>query len=551
MCIYQYKSDLQKKCPYPSLYKKLGKLKKNVKLPTKLFSFSFDLLHDSEGICLFHSSQKEFKKNLRMVEQFKLLLDALALARKMKLLNYPIWDFDEFVFAAQEENFEDDVIQEEGHNIINLSDLKFYECATFNNCTFLDATWFNYSVFHKAVSFTNSIFISDADFSDVRFDAKAIFQNVGFNFWATFRNTIFKSFADFKSSIFNITAFNETSFSGYVTFESAAFSTATFTSVEFQKDPSNNSIANFRNSTFKNSLVMTNVTFDREVDFTGTSMGTGELIDVTFSSNKTTLFDLIKVKNQLVIKSLTKSEKTFAHLVTFDIDSDDINGQIIFENTNVYFIKQIQLLKAMALASSPKIVFGPGCDKYKIKKEFIVPMEEKWSFLIKEMADTFTEFFNWEKTLQISINVECEYFADYTIVRYFTDCEISEPEFEAVLLKKSPIFYEFLKDPQGYMRDYFEKTGSFKDSESIASDIDIYRNVYSLKTGIAARIKIDNANWGPNETLKLLMAISEKPDSKIAIEFNNYVINQKDFLSFGSKKVIATGDLNYNTNEEL
>lgn len=541
MCSHTYTSSSQKRCPWPGIYDVLKRLPGSV-LTSKLDGFDIDLSMDEQGLCLYHSQDTVWKVSRQMNSQFKLLTSAIWIAQKAGTLDLPVWDFEGFVFDPQLEIYPSESEVPDQLENINLSELILPQCTVFDYCIFRGTTWFCYSTFHKISSFSYARFEGDCDFSDVTFSARISFEQVRFQA-ASFRNTNFNASFDCRMSEFRNAAFNQTSFKSYACFEDCRFAAAYFTDCEFSRDI-NSAMANFRQTRF-DYLIMDRLIFDREVDFGNASFHTGELIDVKFSPEKITIFDHISVASQLIIKGRSAEEKIFNHTVSFAVNAADLAGQIVFENTNLYFIQQTMLIRELAVKSVGKIIMGPGCDKYRLKKEFNIPLRKEWLFLMEEMALTYVSFFNWDNPAQIAINVECEYFREHVLVRYFADADISQRSFDSILEEKAPIFYTFLTDPVMFMKQYYDQNAARVSSQELVGDIDIFRRIQSARIGIASRI-IHEGNWGVEQTLNLLRGIAQNPDSRVAIEFNNYVINQKDFFSFGSKKYVAGGNISLN-----
>src|SRR5690606_25811950 len=124
----------------------------------------------------------------------------------------------------------------------------------------------------------------------------------------------------------------------------------------------------------------------------------------------------------------------------------------------------------------------------------------------EEMANTFVAFFDWNSNVSININVDCEYYPDEILVRYYADEGIDQSNFEKILATKVPKFLEFLRDQQIFMKDYITKKEGNKDISKLLQDIDTYRMCVSLRTGIASRALLDQ-DWTLDETIKLVKAI--------------------------------------------
>lgn len=536
MCEHKYIHSPEKRCQFSNILNEFIRNKKNVLIPTKYQNFKFDLPHDKDSICLFHSTDSRFKEDNKMIEQFKLLPSLLFFGQKNKIIDLELHDFEDFIFYGIELDLEG----AEKQIIIDLTEIIYPEYTSFKNATFCDFVWFSYSSFKKAVIFEYAKFNNMMDFGNMSFDSRVHFNNAAFNGSSGFRESTFSSAAYFENCTFNSHfACYAISFLDYVTFSNSKFKTSTFIETNFS-ELSRKGITNFEKANFQDSLTFRDSNFNYQANFSNTKFKFAEFINTNFSSNQVTNFNNISVQDKLIFKSLDPQNKLFNHLINFDFNPNKIKGQIIFENANIYFINQYQKLISLAHPSIKKVIFGIGCDKYKLKKDFIVPLKEEYLSIIQEVANTFTVFFDWENQYTISLNVEFEYQKDFVTIRYFSDSDITQNQFEQKLSEVSPNFLEFISEPTLFLKNDL----TTQQRKATIYDLDLYRKGNSLKTGLASRFIIDNQAWDTEKIIALLKTIANNPNANIAIEFHNKVINQVDLFSFNNKKYIAERDIN-------
>lgn len=493
---------------------------------------------DEQGACVFHSKDRNFKNSQGMTKLFREWVAVCSAASLNGCQNADVLDCDDFVFAG-EDVFNEGVGEQ---NIIDLSEVRFGQPCSFQSAEFLSEVWFNYSVFGKRVDFKNCAFHETAHFENATFEARVIFDSCVFSSDAGFRETLFKGAAHFSGCIFvGAAAFNETVFSQHADFSGSSFVRAFFHRVHFLRGV-NDGITGFGNTEFKEHAEFRECEFVGETNFASARFNGAEFVDVVFSRDRLTCFNDLEVSGMLTFKNVTREDKMFSHTVAFEVDAGSISGRILFEKANVHYITQLDSLRKLAAPHINKIVFGTGCDKYRLRVEFELPLARKWKPLLEELVETFVIFFDWGGMQPVQVNVEFEYLEKHVLVRYFADADITQEKFAGMIGEKVPAFIELLKDPVGY----FEKSQAPSEGEVTTSDqmmlgFDVFRKALALQLGLHPRVKCNELN--EENFMLLLQALGKSRHiGKLSINlYQNFV--QKDLLSIGTRKYIAGGNI--------
>jgi len=162
--------------------------------------------------------------------------------------------------------------------------------------------------------------------------------------------------------------------------------------------------------------------FYSEANFDGMSVKDGEIIDTLFPPDKIVSFDGLKVTGTLHLKSRSPDNKMFAHAVSFRLRDEDVPGRIIFENANTFHLRLNEVGQKLRKERPARLVYGPGCDPYRLKKEIHVPCSPEWASLVDEMADTFGTFFRLHHPAVSELKVECEFEPASVLIRYLCRC---------------------------------------------------------------------------------------------------------------------------------
>lgn len=534
MCTHQFRSTSKKKCQAVRLFSWISRNAKKVRGFKQ--STNGDLPRDTEGKCIFHSENASFKEDLGFSEWFKNYKEASFRASAGGCKHASVFDCEDFVFSGWTPN----VAHNPSDKIVDLSDISFPQPSTFQGARFEADLWFNTSTFTSSVQFEGVTFRGAAHFESATFDGRAVFLSCIFTSDAGFRETKFHGSTQFTGSIFSgVTAFNETEFRQYASFSKCCFETLHFVKVVFLRGI-NDGITQFENTQFRGEAKFHECHFMTELSFARSDFTKGEFLNVRFCPDRSSNFDNVQVQELLVFKSVGTQPKTFSHAVSFDLAESDIKGRLVFENVNLYFIQQISLIRKLASPSIGKVEIGAGCDKYKLRVEFRVPLDQKWRFLVEEMAESFVLFFGWSGKIPIQVNVECEYHASNVLVRYYADADITQDDFAGLLHEQIPAFIALLKDPVGFIMTATNDAPRLDDDQQILG-WDLLRKVLSLNIGLGPRVQ--KKVISEQEMLCLLQVLGSANKFKnLYVNFYTH-IEQKDFLTFGTKKIVAGGNL--------
>jgi len=200
----------------------------------------FELPHDEENLCLFHSSKKEFKNKYNLLNVLEKLID-YGNANKFELIDLRgiILDTpDSFTLDGKTILRELNLCKAKITAPVSIINCHFHEGvffdqAIFTNTLTIEDTTFsgNFTatggtVFNKNVHLSNIQFADLFDISDANFMSQVNFNPVSFNGRTIFDKASFRgqrSFIYLKLTTKDTIEFNETVFDGQVQFENCVF----------------------------------------------------------------------------------------------------------------------------------------------------------------------------------------------------------------------------------------------------------------------------------------------------------------------------------------
>lgn len=307
--------------------------------------------------------------------------------------------------------------------------------------------------------------------------------------------------ADFEGSIFNETAY----------FENASFASyAHFVGCKFKK------AAYFNSCEFNDFVVFRDTGFEGVASFSGSE----------FPKAAATYFERISVGAMLIFKGRSRRHAQFSNSVTLNLV--DSAGRVSFENVNLKFLDGPSQAHLRKLEASGRAVIGSGCDKYRVSKEISLPYRERHKPLVQEIAQAFVEFFNLDGLLNGTIGVEVEYSEDFAMIRYFSDLDITQSEFEAALSRSVPEFLRFLREPEECLK-------------GLPVDVprwDVYRRIKLAQLGIVPRVLSERA-WSVEDTLNVLSVCPGPIGVDIVINLHEHVANTNIQAGGNVQMVIA------------
>ncbi|MEL7246858.1 MAG: hypothetical protein AAFO03_00510 [Bacteroidota bacterium] len=531
MCNYQYEHTLpssyqgEKCCPIPALFELLPQEGGQAQI----------LPIDSNGCCLFHSTDEQFRAGYNTVEQFKLLLRAVMIfdqkqkeqgvdvnLSELKIGNPVHFEEESLSRATDESEFEIEAFQ-----ILHLD-------LYFDHSIFYAELAFYYCAF-SMVSFANVSFQDKISFLDTTFE-QCNFHRGSFHGYTTFEQVGFRQFADFSyGTFFSGLSVSEVTFLQEVIFAYSIFKkiegTAALTKFQARFDR----FTDFSECIFETFVIIDYSIFEGEVNFTNA------VFKSRFFVQKSA------IRANFFIKKDNQEEPIFQDLVDFDIDPEEVTGKIIFENVGFYKIKEQHRHLLLEMAKDNKVEIGPGCIKYRLQtpNKKIDLAQDKQAIII-EFTQSFVNYFLRSSGLNLGLEVK-ERTKDYIIYFLFSDENISEEEFLQRLVKQEHNFLKLL-----FPFDLSRSNKAVRKLDNVLSKIDGFAAL--LSTCIRIGIRISIGEWSKRDTAQLTHAISFKDyqsfDSNSLHEFiasrfdqerivNNYFINEHIGLKFEQPKFIG------------
>jgi uncharacterized protein YjbI with pentapeptide repeats len=423
MCNHVYVVSVQKKsrhagnrCPYPRFYARA------TTAPAATGASETPVLPmDSQGTCIFHSQDIDWKRKNGFGRNFRQLVHLLAEVEQEH-------DFAEFVFVG------DEVTTKGGSEVqvLHIRDTVFRRAADFTGSSFSDSVEFDAVHFQRGATFKGATFYRDlkisntrsADFDFVRAEIRglAFFREVDCTGVALFDDARFTGSSDGF-----VSRFDGVQFQGLTTFAGASFRLG------------DESSAGFLNVSFTDVADFTDVQFHCHVDFSNVTFASAaEFIDTSFHAVGSSArhrgaaveFKQISVAEQgvLAFVSTDPHNKMFNHDVTLRL-KEGSEGTVRFENVNFNRIAGRDREQLTRLARSGRVEIGPGCIKYRfqtgVRTVFVEPGNAP---LILEICQTFTNYFAASSGLNLGFEV-VERDGSKISFFYFTDEDISEVMF--------------------------------------------------------------------------------------------------------------------------
>lgn len=171
-----------------------------------------------------------------------------------------------------------------------------------------------------------------------------------------------------------------------------------------------------------------------------------EFNDLAF--NAVSLFNNLKVASKLIFTG-TSERKIFYGQTHFNIEEQDIQGQIIFQLTNLMLIdardlEKIKELEKIGTGQVKKVIIGAGCIKYRLMSpDLTYYIKEGHHYLISEIGNSFATYFTAHNGFNLGVEVRNKT-KDTITLFYFSDEDISEEEFLQLLGVTSQRIFGFI-----------------------------------------------------------------------------------------------------------
>jgi uncharacterized protein YjbI with pentapeptide repeats len=485
------------RCPYPALYES-----RSTTLPDARNGAERPVLPiDSDGMCIFHSRQIEWKRENNFNEKFRELLRLLDESEQR-------YDFVEFAFVGDE-------VRGKGakqENVLRVTDRVFRRSLDFEGASFHDSVEFHGVTFEQGVGFRWATFFHDLEFSRVRsrnFDfIAAQFNGAAFFIGVDCTNQAFFDDARFTSTADDFAAkFEDVNFRGFVTFPGASFRLGSESAVRF------------RNVVFEDVVDFTNTLFQCHVSFENASFASrADFIDTSFESRGSTArfrgaaveFKKIAVaaNGVLTFMCTDPNNKMFSDDVIFGF-REEPEGRVRFENVNFNRLTVDSRERLILLAKTGRVEIGSGCIKYRFQTGIrTILIDGSNQPLIVEICQTFTNYFTASNGLNLGFEI-VERDRSKVSFFYFTDEDISGEEFLERLERTEARMWNLLSaNPDGRSlgpEGVSDITTSSKRKTSVINAVDVISALIGIFFRVGARVAL--GAWTVRDTKALLGGI--------------------------------------------
>lgn len=410
MCSYHYKYKKHQltdvTCIYPQFYAEYAShFPETQKLPV-----------DPEGLCLFHSRNKEWKIDNGFGNRFNELLKATAIICQINPVRKWAFNFSGFYFlpetgALNSENcptnialdfrfceFEDDFIIKDLHlKSIDLDNSNIQGTFSIRN-----------------VNLSSNINASNCIYINGILIWNAVLEGYNYFDGCTFKQLNKKSSTEFK--------FKESTIA-YINFENSIFESA----VTFEKLALNNDVI-FDKCTFSDECYLHDCEINAVCSFKETSFLLPENANPMYSS-----VDLRKLRLSENGKLIFTGSKPFENMVSGELEINfaaNPKGFVLFENFNLNKITAHAKLKLFELEKTGKVEIGKGCRKYYCQTPvFEIRAAKANQVLILDLVKVFTNYFEIHNHYNLGVEI-IERKSDLLRYFFFSDEIISNDEFE-------------------------------------------------------------------------------------------------------------------------
>lgn len=467
MCNYQYKNFSINKKNYSC----------------QLSTHFDELPVDSEGKCVFHSQNISWKEKNDFVD---FLTKYVSKCRKN---NYEI-DLREVHFIAKKDRIIIDYIDIiSGANLVGVT---FHDSIELkgknlkkkipNELSFKDCT------FKNNVKFKNCEFREKLEFCEVTF------ENVYGVLYLEFHDCSFYYFDFIRNKNFGAhIAIVGCEFMEDVSFENFTMSDNFLDIV----DNTFNERFAFRNSEVDTLYInLSNNEFNEEATFENTSF------------YATTDFNTPKVVQKLIFTG-SAERKIFYGQTRFSLKDEDVQGQIIFQQTQLNVVKKEDLEKIKELtkigeSDRKKVVIGSGCIKYRWQTDpKTIRIDAENNYIIQEFANSFAVFLSKWENVNFGIELLEKTSTELTFF-YFSDQDLGNEFYET--------FYHAQEMYLGLLANSLPTPEVDMQKEEIINFLRTRLSQNSIL--IQARLQHENQKWNESDTQALIESLT-LPNQKV------------------------------------
>lgn len=364
---------------------------------------------DSEGRCVFHSQDADWKREHNLIGHFLKLLEAIGAQAK------PQYVFKEFYFsenlALEELTFASE---------ISFAHSRFAKGARFVGCHFKGGLNLKGACFEGPLRISYGV-INSLVFNDGVCQKSCQINKVEAPQFFTLMDSRFLggfSLKDVRFSNFS----HQAHFSNCVFEASQPDEEVWFENVHFQG-------AYFDKAVFNAPLKFKNVTFDSEAEFLETQFP--PLSNFSDRAALPTSFTDITVgKNGELTFRGSNTEKLFKRITGLFFEA--VEGKVIFEHANFNYLTQKSKDEIDVWRKSKgdaQIEIGAGCIKYRHRTpNRTIRLDENYQEIVTELTSTFTKYFKLSQGLNLGVEIE-DQTLEQIVLFYFSDENITNEEF--------------------------------------------------------------------------------------------------------------------------
>lgn len=366
---------------------------------------------DSNGMCIFHSSDIQWKSKMNFGIYLK---EFVKNANQDKSIDRIILDGAKIADANYKEL---EISIKKDFHLNNAKVFNPFVMSSNNDI----AIHSNNTIYYKPVKIRNSIFRSIYLQQNTYKDSLSL-DDLKIKGPLSMSNSIYEHVINVSDcSVNTYSIFNNNHFKS-----SGHLSWAIFKNINFGGP------TNFKKCIFDCSFHMDNVHFESIVDFHGSKFQPVEeyynIVHEPYSFRK------LKLGEKAVLAFVGEGNKDefFQDQVEFFF-TDEIYGKIIFENLNFRFISKSSRDRIFKLEKEGKIEIGSGCIKYRHQTELkTIEIGEDGQDVIIEIARTFANYFISHNGVNLGIEI-IEKNKNKLSFFYYTDEDISREAFDIML----------------------------------------------------------------------------------------------------------------------
>jgi hypothetical protein len=426
MCNYKYKFKKHQLsealCLYPAFYAGYG-----ARFPdTKVLPI------DKEGYCIFHSRDKNWKKQNDFAGKFHELLNvSIALAKDP---NPPKWNFN---FAGFYFCDDKDPLLIRDRDIPYSLDFSF--CEFVNGVTIQDANIKSIELVSATLrdifTLTNTRFWDNFFSTRVSFDKGLLATNCFFDSYSYFDQCTFRNVGNNSVNTFKFRGCT----TDYLSFEASTFESG----VLFEKTVFNNEVI-FDRSSFSDEFHIHGCEVNGSISFRETTF--------LLPENTNPMYSTVDLRNLILSKTgriLFSGKEPFESMVRGELDinfAKPPEGLISFENFNLNKIASFAKVKLLELEKTSQVQIEKGCRKYYCQTEiFEINATRADQQLILDMVKVFCNYFDLRHGFNLGMEI-VERKPDLIRYFFFTDEIISDAEFlDRMKVKEKELWQTFSK----------------------------------------------------------------------------------------------------------